>query len=100
MVEGAGTLQVGQTVAVREHQSFGVVVAVLPEGEPGHQVVEVGSDCLVLADSGTGTRTRLPWYLVSLEPQAPPRPPQAFAAGTPADGGEQGNAPPPDAIPA
>ena len=101
MTEGAGTLQVGQTVAVREHRTFGVVVAVLSEGEPGQQVVEVGTDCLVLADSATGTRTRLPWYLVNLEPQAPPRAP-AVTAGAPTGGssGDPGSAPPPDAIPA
>ena len=98
MIDGAGTLQVGQTVAVREHQTFGVVVAVVPEGEAGHQVVEAGTDCLVLADAATGTRTRLPWYLVNLEPPAQPRPAPA-AAPAPA-AGEPGSAPPPDAIPA
>jgi hypothetical protein len=85
-------------VAVQEHRTFGVVVAVLPEGESGQQVVEVGTDCLVLADPATGTRTRLPWYLINLEPPAQPRPAPA-AAGAPA-GAEPGSAPPPDAIPA
>ena len=101
MTEGGGTLQVGQTVAVREHRTFGVVVAVLSGGEPGQQVVEVGADCLVLADSATGTRTRLPWYLVSVEPLAQPQAPAVPAgAAAGAGGGDPGSAPPPDAIPA
>jgi hypothetical protein len=98
MIEGVGTLQVGQTVAVREHQTFGVVVALVADSEPGQQVVEVGADCLVLEDTATGTRSRLPWYLINLDPPAQPIPAPA-AAGAPA-GGEAGSAPPADAIPA
>jgi hypothetical protein len=77
MTEAAGTLQVGQVVVVREHRTFGVVVAVVPAGEPGLEVVEVGTDCLVLAESATGTRTRIPWYLVNVDPGAQPRTPQS-----------------------
>jgi hypothetical protein len=106
MTEAAGTLQVGQTVVVREHQTFGVVVAVVPNGEPGHEVVEVGADCLVLAEPATGTRTRIPWYLVSVEggsqPGAPAPTPRAQPAVTgagPADGPTPGG-PQPDAVPA
>ena len=99
MNEAAGTFQVGQTVAVREHQTFGVVVAVVSDGEPGREVVEVGTDCLVLADPATGDRARIPWYLISVEPQPQPR---AQAAGNgDGPGDEQArNGQQPDAVPA
>jgi hypothetical protein len=114
MIDAVGTLQVGQRVVVREHRSFGVVVAVAPDGEPGQEVVEVGTDCVVLAEPATGTRTRIPWYLVSVEPgPQPPAAPSGQPVGqapapraVPADGnGERGDEPapggqPPDAIPA
>ena len=109
MTEAAGTLQVGQVVAVREHRTFGVVVAVVPAGELGLEVVEVGPDCLVLADSAAGTRTRIPWYLVNVDPGAQPRVPQPGEAAPPAAAprpqpagaiGEPGDGRQRDAIPA
>ena len=106
MIDAVGTLQVGQMVVVREHRSFGVILAVAPDGEPGHEVVEAGTDCVVLAEPATGTRTRIPWYLINVEggsqPGAPAPVPHAQPAVTgtePVDGLTAGG-PHPDAVPA
>jgi hypothetical protein len=81
MIEAAEAFRVGQTVGVREHPTFGIVVTFLADGEPGQQVVEVGPEHIVVEAPGTGGRTRLPRYLLVVEPrpqgpaQRPPEPP-------------------------
>ena len=68
-------LQVGQTVRV-EHQETGCqVLTVLPAGQTGLQVTEVGVDYLVLEDAAEGVRTRLPMHIIkSVNPLPSPEP--------------------------
>ena len=58
-----GQLQVGQTVAL-ENAKFGCRIAVLEPGSPGHRVVAVGPDHVVLAEA-SGVTTRIPMYLIA-----------------------------------
>lgn len=63
-------LQVGQTVRLDE-RACGYHVAVLPPGEPGLQVVELGPEHAVFEDAAAGVQTHLPLYLVdSVAPAA------------------------------
>jgi hypothetical protein len=65
------SLQLGQKVTVRD-ALFGVQVAPAADGEGGLTVAGVGPDHLVLDDSATGVRTRVPLWLVNKSAQAPP----------------------------
>jgi hypothetical protein len=56
-------LQVGQTVHVQRHE-FNCSVTVLPEGQPGPKVTEVGVDYVVLEDEAEGITTRIPMHLL------------------------------------
>jgi hypothetical protein len=78
MTDAVETIQVGQTVNVRDNPTFGIVLTVRPDGD--HEVVAVGPEEVVLSESATGCRKRFPRYLIALEPQPPQRPPQADAA--------------------
>jgi hypothetical protein len=63
-------LQVGQTVRLVE-RAYGFHVIILPPGESGPEVVEVGLEHAVFEDIAAGVRTRLPLYLVdSVAPAA------------------------------
>ena len=72
------SLQAGQKVTVRE-ALFGIQVAPAADGEAGPTVVGVEPDHLVLYDAATGTRTRVPLWLVNKSPQAPAAAPEAAA---------------------
>jgi hypothetical protein len=70
MTSAGKSLQVGQTVRVDE-QAGGYHIAVLPPGEPGYAVVEVGREHVLFEDAAAGIRTQLPLYLViSVAPAA------------------------------
>ena len=71
MTELAEQLPVGRTVCLKEHHGFGVLVALLPEGSPGDRVHEVGPEHLVLVQLHSGLETRIPAYLVRVEPASP-----------------------------
>jgi hypothetical protein len=63
-------LQVGQTVRLDE-QACGYHITVLPPGESGHAVVEVGVEHAVFEDAAAGVRTMLPLYLIDAVIPAP-----------------------------
>jgi hypothetical protein len=63
MPGGGSALRVGQAVTLAEG-SWGWRLTAQPAGRPGHQVVAVGADHVVLADPDTGATTRLPLYLI------------------------------------
>jgi hypothetical protein len=56
-------LQVGQAVRVQHHE-FNCTVTVVPPGQPGPRVIEVGVDYVVLEDEGEGVTTRIPMHLL------------------------------------
>ena len=64
MTSAGKKLQVGQTVRLDE-QAGGYHIAVLPPGDPGYAVVEVGREHVVFEDVVAGMRTQLPLYLVA-----------------------------------
>jgi hypothetical protein len=63
MGNGLKLLQVGQTIQLQPLE-FACNLAVLPSGEPGLKVVEVGIDYVVLEDAGEGVRTQIPMHLI------------------------------------
>jgi hypothetical protein len=63
MPAGGNGLRAGQAVALAQG-SWGWRLAALAPGRPGHQVLAVEAEHVVLADPDTGTTTRLPLYLV------------------------------------
>jgi hypothetical protein len=64
MTSTSKSLQVGQTVRLDE-QACGYRITVLPPGEPGQEVVEVGIEHAVFEDAAAGVRTQLPLYLIA-----------------------------------
>ncbi len=58
------TLQIGQTVAVKE-LNYGVQINLTSAGEPGVTVVEIGQEHLVLDDISDGSRRQIPLYLIN-----------------------------------
>lgn len=68
-------LQVGQTVQV-QYEEFSCKVTVLPPGQAGPRVTEVGVDYVVLEDESEGIITRIPMHLLKAvgEPQVAPEP--------------------------
>lgn len=60
---GLKLLQVGQAVSVQNHE-FNCSVTVLPAGQPGPKVIEIGVDYVVLEDETEGVTTRIPMHLL------------------------------------
>jgi hypothetical protein len=69
------TLQIGQTVAVKE-LTFGVQFTQPNEGEAGWTVVEIGRDHLLL-DDADGGRRQIPLYLINKSTLPPVEPREA-----------------------
>lgn len=60
---GLKLLQIGQAVHVQHHE-FNCSVTVVPVGQPGPRVIEVGVDYVVLEDEAEGVTTRIPMHLL------------------------------------
>jgi hypothetical protein len=67
-------LERGQTVRLEVLDSGIAIITVLPAGQDGLKVIEVGCDYVLLNDSNEGTKTRIPVHciktIVSAEAQA------------------------------
>jgi hypothetical protein len=66
-------VQVGQTVRLEE-LAFGFRITVLAADEPGHKIVEIGQDYLVVEDEAAAVRTRIPVFSVKVVTPTPPVP--------------------------
>jgi hypothetical protein len=64
MVGLTNPLQVGQTVALQE-RNWGYQVTLLPPGQPGLKVVDMGPEHVAFEDEAGGVKTRLPAYLIT-----------------------------------
>jgi hypothetical protein len=60
---GLKLLQVGQAVRVQHHE-YNCSITVLPAGQPGPKVIEVGVDYVIFEDEAEGVTTRIPMHLL------------------------------------
>ena len=60
---GLKLLQVGQVVSLQHHE-YNLSVTVLPAGQSGARVTEVGVDYFVMEDDVEGVITRIPMHLL------------------------------------
>jgi hypothetical protein len=72
-------LQVGQVIELRERGN-GFEFAVVQPGEPGHEVLEVGPEYVVIKGDDNTAWVRYPAYLLRPREATPPAPPPATAA--------------------
>ena len=56
-------LQIGQAVRVQHHE-FNCSLILLPAGQPGAKVTELGVDYVILEDEAEGVITRIPMHLL------------------------------------
>jgi hypothetical protein len=69
MSSTAMDIRVGQHLSLREGTGLCLEFTILPPGEPGREVLEVGEDHVVLRGEGPATRSRYAKYL--LKPSDP-----------------------------
>jgi hypothetical protein len=63
MIDIARHLNVGQMVRLDE-LAWGYQVTLVPPEGPGHRVVAVGNDFVVLEDETAGVKVRIPGHLI------------------------------------